>query len=265
MVIFKYEMKHLMHYMLLWSVILGVCIITFYPIYTSFILTGALLPNNFLTENTFMNTLGINMQYLLTPLGVYGFLTSFVMLACAINATYLGIRIFTGEYLHKTADFLMTKPFSRLSILRSKFLAALVVILMISLTYILASFAIIMVSYSNEFDGTIFSLLSFSILFSQVIFLSIGMMIGSFFPRIKAPILTASGIAFFLYIVGSFSRKINNRFIQLFSPFTYFDMADIFSNVGYSSLSMLILPLALFLFCSIARRNFSRKDILYHE
>lgn len=262
MVIYKAELKLLARYILLWSVVLGVCIVLFYPIYTGFILSGITLPDEFFADDHFMNTLGINMKYLLTPLGVYAFLNSFVMLASAINATYLGIRIFTSEYLQKTADFLFSKPFPRSKIFRAKFAAAFCGIGIISVAYIFASFFIVLATKADAFVLSTFLLFSLSVFFIQVIFLSLGALIGSLFPRMRTPIMTSSGVAFLLYILGSFSRKIHNDFIKAFSPFTYFDMGDIFSNGFYKPLNVFLFFVGTFVFIFLAYRIFSKKDVI---
>jgi len=77
-----------------------------------------------LQDNPMMEAMGISAENFFSPLGMYAFLSSFLMLAASIHAINLGLSIITKEHMQNTADFLMTKPYSRKQIFLSKMAAA---------------------------------------------------------------------------------------------------------------------------------------------
>ncbi len=62
-----------------------------------------------LSDLLFFDSIGLNMEILNTPMGIYYFLTFFIMFACASNGFNKGLGIMTKEYKQNSADFLLTK------------------------------------------------------------------------------------------------------------------------------------------------------------
>lgn len=116
MVIFKYELKQRKQAIICWSVVLAVLAFAMIPTYMGF-LDGSCLDGDLLSalgENKFFEAVGMSMEFLKLPIGMFSFLTAWVFsLALSINAMYTGLSIHTKEYKQKTADFLMTKPHGR--------------------------------------------------------------------------------------------------------------------------------------------------------
>ena len=113
MVIFKYEMRNHRKYIWGWAISLAVCIFLMIPVYYS-LLGGAESTANplydMLGETDFFQSIGVSMEYLTAPLGIYSFLASFFMLAAGIFGMNFGISIHTKEFSGKTSEYLFTKP-----------------------------------------------------------------------------------------------------------------------------------------------------------
>ncbi len=108
MVILKYELKRHRKYILGWAIALALCVFVMTPTYYSFmdVSTGDLYET--LGTSDFYKGVGVSMEYLTSPLGIYAFLTSFFMIASGMD--YFGIAIHTKECSERTSEYLFTKP-----------------------------------------------------------------------------------------------------------------------------------------------------------
>jgi ABC-2 type transport system permease protein len=69
--------------------------------------------------------IGIELGHFFTTLGFYSYAFTFISLCGAIQAMNYGTGVISKEIREKTADFLLTKPVTRIRIMISKFLAVL--------------------------------------------------------------------------------------------------------------------------------------------
>jgi len=123
MVIFRNELKQIKKITIIWSLILSFLIIIALPVYIDMV-SGGSIPIDSNADNSFFESIGTSMEVLTTPIGMYSFLTFFMLVAFSIYAMNLGLNIMTKEYKQSSADFLLTKPYSRKTIYFSKMLAA---------------------------------------------------------------------------------------------------------------------------------------------
>ena len=110
MVILKYELKRHRKYILGWAIALALCVFVMTPTYYSFmdVSTGDLYET--LGTSDFYKGVGVSMEYLTSPLGIYAFLTSFFMIASGIFGMHFGIAIHTKECSERTSEYLFTNP-----------------------------------------------------------------------------------------------------------------------------------------------------------
>ena len=106
MVILKYELKRHRKYILGWAIALALCVFVMTPTYYSFmdVSTGDLYET--LGTSDFYKGVGVSMEYLTSPLGIYAFLTSFFMIASGIFGMHFGIAIHTKECSERTSEYL---------------------------------------------------------------------------------------------------------------------------------------------------------------
>ena len=97
------------------------------------------LPVEF-TQGGFFETVGISLELLMEPLGMYSFLTGFFMVAGGIFGMHLGLSLHTEECTGNTAEYLYTKPCGRKQIYMGKLLCALAGICVTGIFYLATSF-----------------------------------------------------------------------------------------------------------------------------
>ncbi len=261
MTIYKYELKQLRGSILIWSIALGVSIFAMLPVYMDMFTSSGLVAIEDFSENAFFELIGTNIEILTSSMGAYSFLTTFVLMASAINGMKLGLGSITKEYMNWTTDFLFTKPHSRSKIFISKLLASFTAILIISVVYFVASWAGMKVGATGGYDLRIFALIALSVLFMQLIFLAFGMLAGVLFPHIRTPIMISFGVAFVTYVLGSFSRKMNIAAVGYLSPYIYLDNVQTIINDGYRAGYMILFFVLVAIFIIAGHQIFCKKDV----
>lgn len=188
MVIFKNELKQIKRVTMIWSLILSSLILLALPVYIDMV-SGGSIPIDSNMDNSFFESIGTSMEVLTTPIGMYSFLTFFILVAFSIYGLNLGLSIMTKEYKQNSADFLMTKPFSRKTIYFSKMLAAVLSIIAIGLSYLIASVISMNLSIDSDFDIITLGLIALPIILIPLLYLLFGMLMGSVFPKIRTTIV----------------------------------------------------------------------------
>ena len=94
MVILKYELKRHRTYILGWTIALAVCIFLMTPTYYSFLDVASVELFETMGTTDFYRSVGVSMEYLTSPLGIYGFLTSFFMIASGVFGRNFGIPVY---------------------------------------------------------------------------------------------------------------------------------------------------------------------------
>jgi ABC-2 type transport system permease protein len=166
--------------------------------------------------------------------GFYSFVFSFVILCGAIQAMNLGTAIVSKEVRDRTADFLMTKPVSRMRIMTSKLLAAFSALVITNIIYLgLTIFAAIAIV--DAFNLKIFFMISLTMFFIQLMFMALGIMISVIAGKIKSVITVSLSTVFGFYVLGSLGSIIGEERVRYFSPFRYFDPVYIIQHAAYEN------------------------------
>ena len=114
--ILKYELKRHRTYILGGTIALAVCIFLMTPTYYSFLDAASVELFETMGTTDFYRSVGVSMEYLTSSLGIYGFLTSFFMIASGVFGMHFGISVHTRECTEGTSEYLFTKPFPRKTI-----------------------------------------------------------------------------------------------------------------------------------------------------
>lgn len=192
--------------------------------------------------------------------GFYSFVFSFVVLCGSIQAMNLGTAIVSKELRDRTADFLMTKPVSRIGILTSKLVAAFSVLAITNIIYLVLTILAAVVAV-NAFNLKLFFMISVTMFFVQLIFMSLGVMISVLAGRIKSVISVSLSTVFGFYILGSLGSFLGEERVRYLSPFRYFDTAYIIEHAAYE-VSFIVIGIA-FVIAAIAASYlvYLKKDI----
>lgn len=261
MVIFKYEMRQLRSYTLWWAVACALVIIMLLPTYISLLGEGT-LDVGVLDGNPIFDALGVDTNVITTPLGCYGFITAFLIIAAGINGMYLGLKTFTKETVGKSAEFIYTKPFKRSNIFFAKVLSAVLSTIIIGVAYYVGSmFAV----FTNNIvvDFKLFSLVAMSFLLIELFFVLFGALVGTVYPKFRTPLLVSSGVAFIFYLVSTFLSKVNIDALKYITPYSYFSTSAIVGNGGYSIGYMTAFVVLCAVFVITGYKTFAKKDISF--
>jgi len=261
MVVFRYEWKRNQKYILTWAAVLAACIFFMTPVYYEILGNPEKLPAGF-AQGGLLETLGITLDLLREPLGMYGFLTGFLTNAGGIFGMHFGLSLHTGECTGCTAEYLFTKPCGRKAIYRAKALCMVCGVWVAGAFYLAASLLTMGLFYSG-FSLWELSLLALSLPLTALFFGALGLWAGSRWPRNHSPLMTAGLTTLSMYGITAFSRTVDNRLIGFLSPLSFFGAADIHA-LGFYAWDYLVWYLLLVtLFFVLAYRVLMKRDVTF--
>lgn len=177
--------------------------------------------------------LGIGSFDVTTMSGFFAFLFPYIEITAAIHAVLLGSGIIAKEERDKTTEFLMVKPVSRVTILTSKFLAALVNVAVINIVALISS-NLMVAAYNKgkDISGEVATFL-LSMFIIQLIFLSLGAVLSAILKNAKTSGSLAAGILFGCYVISKITDLTDRvNFLNVLSPFKYFNYQNIVNGNG---------------------------------
>lgn len=172
----------------------------------------------------FKKTFGIKKDILTAFPGLYAFVLNMILLTGAVQAMNMGTGITSKEVRERTADFLLTRPISRVSVMRQKLLTAFLLILVTDLVFMAADWALIQALIDDPFRFRTFLISTSSLFLVQLFFVSFGFLLGAVLPRIKSVIAVSLPAVFGFYIIGLFDTLIGEEKIKYMTPFKFFDV-----------------------------------------
>ena len=124
--IYIHEFRIRLRSVIIWSLSLTALVFLFFSIFPVFADQAALL-NEMMAKfpQELRAAFGLDNMDLSTVLGYFSFIFIFAQLCLAIQASNYGFGLVSIEENELTADFLLSKPVSRVQVLTSKLLAAL--------------------------------------------------------------------------------------------------------------------------------------------
>lgn len=205
--------------------------------------------------------LGIRVDIFFTIFGFFGYLLNYLWLIGAIQAMNLGTGILSKEIAGKTADFLLSKPVSRLKVLTSKLLAALTIIVLTDIVFVIAAYFAAKTFSPSAFDENKLLLMSMTMFFVQLFFLALGYLVSVLVPKIKIVLAYSLPIVFSFFIVGLMDSIIGSEAVRYITPFKYFDIYYILANSSYDW-KFVITDLAVVFACIVMTYIiYTRKDM----
>lgn len=260
--IFIHELKANRKSTIIWSISLVALVVLFMTIYPAFakdteeftkIMAGY--------PEAIRNAFGINLGNFFTILGFYCFPFTFITLFGAIQGMNLGTAIVSKEVREKTADFLLTKPVTRTTVLTAKLLAATASLVITNIVYLAGGLLMANQVKTEDFSIKLFILISLTMFFIQLIFLALGLIISVIIPKIKSVLSVSLSTVFAFYFLGMFSDTTGEEAKRYITPFKYFDTTYIMKHSSYET-SFLIAG-AVIIILAIAGSYFvyTKKDI----
>lgn len=259
--IYKHELRAYRTSTLIWTLSLSAIVVLFLGIFPSFrddvsastkILSNLPLP--------IREALGISLSNFFTIFGFYSYLFTFVTLAGAIQAMNLGLGVVAKEIAGKTADFLLTKPIDRSSVITQKILAGLTLLGVTNVVFIAVSFAAAR-SVEHNFDILTFVMISSVLFLVQLMFLCLGVLLAVLIPKVKSIIAVSLPTTFAFFIVSSLGAIIGSSTVRYVTPFKFYDPSYIVQHGSYELRFLLLEAGVVLMSLLLAYVIFNRKDI----
>lgn len=234
--IYRYEFLSRLKSVIIWSLAL-VFLINFYFSMFPVFADQAELMNQMLVKfpPEMRAAFGLDKMDLSTVMGFYSLVFLFVQLCLAIQASNYGFGLVSVEESELTADFLLSKPVSRIQVLTSKLLAALSSLTITNLIVWISSFvAITLFREEREYNPRVLLLILFSIVIFQLFFLSVGLILSLLVKRVRSVTPYGLGLGFGAYVLSAFSGIFGEVSLELITPFKHLDATYIIAHEGYN-------------------------------
>jgi ABC-2 type transport system permease protein len=199
---------------------------------------------------------------LTTVTGFYGIMIIYFGLILAIAAAMWGSAIISKEERDKTVEFSLTLPVTRGRLVTAKLLAMVVdciVLLLITWGITLVS------SQSYQPDAEYYSFVNLSMLsffILQMIFLALGIFLGCAIRKHKLAGSLAVWIllsCYFLSVMVGMDKDLD--FLKYFSPFRYFDAAQMLRDARLEPVFVLISACIVVVLLAGAYLTYSKRDL----
>ncbi len=235
--IYLHEFRTRIKSVLIWSASQAALIFFFFSIFPSFADQAAQIQQlmaNF--PPALLEAFGMNKVNLATLEGFYGFLFVFVQLCLAIQAGNYGFGLVSIEENELTADFLLSKPVSRVQVLTSKLLAALSSLLLTWLVVAAATFiSIALFNGGRGYAPSTLILVLISGIILLFFFLSVGLVISLLVKRVRSVTPYSLGLGFGAYVLAAFSGILGEVKLEYITPFKHLDPIYIVQHAGFDT------------------------------
>lgn len=205
--------------------------------------------------------IGLSIDSATSLLGFYSFVFGYILLCGSIQAMNLGTSIISKEIREKTADFLLTKPVTRGQIVTSKLLAVITSFAITNVIYLVAASFMVSSLKTEVFDFKIFFMISITVFFNQLMFMSLGVLVSVIVPKIKTVLPVSLGTVFSFFIIGMISSTTNDSSLRYITPFKYFDPPYIIKNSSYETRFIIIGLIFIIAATFMSYLIYSKKDV----
>lgn len=258
--IFFHEIKQGLRTLIIWSVVVAALIVVCMLIFPDMQSQSEGIDEMFAAMGGFTAAFGMDVLVLSDPLGYYGIQGGAIIgLGGALFAALLGSRMLSKEEDEHTAEFLLTHPVTRASVISGKLLALFIQILIfngICALCGLVSFSLIDESFNTE-AFWLFHLAQL-VLHLQIAAVCFG--VSAFMKRGSMGFgLGLAALLYFLNIIANLSEDF--EFMRFITPFGYADAANVIPDVSIDMQAMGVGCLYLVIGVLLAYAVYSRKDL----
>lgn len=260
--IFIRELKANLKSLLIWSAIITLLIMIAVAKFSAFAGDPSMLAMLDSIPSVMLDALNMRAFNLTTLSGFYGLMFIYFGLMGAIAGAMWGSDMISKEERDKTVEFSLVLPVSRSRVVTAKALAAVVN----CIAFVLITWAVSLVAVqSYDPDQAFFDFLRLemqAMLAIELIFLSIGLLLGCAMRQYKLSGSTAVGIILVTYFMSVISTMRESlEFLKYLTPFKYFDAGELFRN-GQMDGTFVLLSAVLIVVCvSAAYWIYNKRDL----
>lgn len=207
-----------------------------------------------------LDAFAIELDTLLSFHGYLGYVYGYILLALCIYSMRLGLTAIGKELSRNTSEFLFAKPVTRSRVLLEKGAAAVLLLLLMTVCLLISALFMEVLYVENQNPGMT-ALIILSAFFLQILFYSLGLLLGILKRRIRFFSSTAIGIVSSFYILSMISQVLDKDYLRLFSPFRYFSVPEIMRSAAYDTFYLLLSLILTFLFIFLSSVALVRKPL----
>lgn len=187
----------------------------------------------------------------------------YMMLLGSIYAIVLSSNILLKEEYGKTAEYLMSRPVTRLEIFTTKLALAFLNIVLLNLLATLIGFISIMVYKKGPFDPEPFLVISIYTLLLNLLFGACGLLISVMMKRARPVTFSCVGLTLVLYFLYTISRMsgVDGTFGYI-SPFKWVNVEVLSPSYGLELSRVAAFLGITVLLILVSGLTYRRKDIL---
>ena len=260
--IFLRELKANLKSLIIWCVVTALFILVGVAKFSAYYNNPEMLSILNSLPASVIDAMGMRAFNLTTLNGFYGIMFVYFALLGGIAAAMWGSDIISKEERDKTVEFSLVLPVTRSKVITAKALAALVNCIVFTLVTAAVSVGVAQ-RYNPDQSFYNFLILEMEAMFIiELIFLAVGLLLGCALKQYKR----ASSLGIAIILVTYFFSiitvlKQNLDFLKYFTPFKYFDSAQLFKD-GRMEVPYLLLSLAIIVVCvATAYVTYQRRDL----
>jgi ABC-2 type transport system permease protein len=264
MIIWEREFRRNLKALLIRGAALGAMILLMLSIFSSMAEQTETLNNMLETyPENLKKVFGMDRLDMTTLIGFYGVeIYMFTTLFGSIYASMLASGILAKEENEKTAEFLLSKPVTRVRVVTEKLLAVVGNILIFNVITALMSVIGFQIANGGDVPADTFVLLLLATFLLHLTFAAVSFFLSSIMKKTRAIVSASLGIvliSYFLDTMSGVSESMEN--VGYASLFKYVKATDIVTNNRIDSLSLLIMGAVIIIGVGFAYRTYWKKDI----
>ncbi len=208
-----------------------------------------------------LEAVSIDFDTFLSYNGFFAYFYNYLLIALCVLAMNLGLSALGKEISGKTADFILTKPFTRSSLLTEKILAAFTVLLLTNVFLGATTLLMNLLLTKEDRNLRVLFLIFLAGFILQVLFYTLGVFIGILRKRIRFVISTSLSTVFMFFILSILSQLLKKDFLNYITPFRYFNFNSIIATSGYDPTYLAISLILIALLTALSYIVFKKKEI----
>jgi ABC-2 type transport system permease protein len=261
--IYLHELRASTRSVITWSVAMAAILLLFFSIFPGFADQAAAVRDMFARfPPALLDAFGMQSVDLSSVLGFFSFIFVFVQLCLAIQAGNYGFGLVSIEESEWTADFLLTRPVSRVQVMTSKLLAAMTSLAITNLVVCVVSLAALSAFHAGRpyQVGTVTLVLATIILF-QLFFLAVGLVISLLVKRVRSVTPYSLGLGFGMYVLNAFGSVLAQAKLEYITPFKHMDPAAIVRTLSLDTPLVLANAAVSVVAIAVSYGLYARRDI----
>jgi ABC-2 type transport system permease protein len=261
--IFLRELKASRKSLVIWCVVLVLLVLGGSAKFTAYYNNPSMLAILDAMPKAVIDAMELKAFNLTTVTGFYGIMMIYYALMGGIAAAMWASDSISKEERDKTVEFSLVLPVSRSWVVTGKVLAALVNSIIFVLVTWGVSYAVAQQFHPDQAFYKFLALEMAGLFVIELIFLAVGLLLGCAMKQYKLSGSLAIGIILTTYFLSVMSgMKENLDFLKYFSPFKYFDAAEVLRSSKLDPM-YLLLSAAIILVCVVAAYWVYNKRDLY--